>query len=91
MAYFHVDHKTPVARAGSNRISNLQLICGPCNTRKGALTDSEFRRRYKLTPSRKVKEPPQKVIPQKYFEEISKTIATRKVKQRRKREDDWFW
>ena len=46
--YLHVDHKTPVARDGSDRMSNLQLLCSPCNTRKGDMTDGEFRRRYKL-------------------------------------------
>lgn len=31
-----VEHIHPKARGGSNRISNLTLACGPCNTKKGA-------------------------------------------------------
>ncbi|WP_429037973.1 HNH endonuclease, partial [Aeromonas media] len=32
----------PKARGGSNRISNLTLACGPCNTKKGARSIEEF-------------------------------------------------
>jgi 5-methylcytosine-specific restriction endonuclease McrA len=32
----HLDHKTPLARGGSNGIENLQWLCGPCNESKGA-------------------------------------------------------
>ena len=36
------DHKTPISRGGKNSISNLQLVCDPCNTIKAELTDEEF-------------------------------------------------
>ena len=91
MAYFDVDHKKPVAKGGKNRITNLQLLCRPCNARKGKMTDGEFRRRYKLTPSTKAKGPPSRVIPQKHFEGISATTSKRKAKasaKRRKEEQD---
>ncbi len=31
-----IDHICPRARGGSNRVSNLTLACGPCNTKKAA-------------------------------------------------------
>lgn len=39
---FHIDHKTPVSRGGSNEIDNLQLLCADCNLRKSSLTHEEF-------------------------------------------------
>lgn len=32
---FHLDHRTALSKGGQNDISNLQILCGPCNTRKG--------------------------------------------------------
>ena len=42
-----IDHKFPVSRGGGNEWSNLQLLCIPCNMRKGIQSDAEFRRRYR--------------------------------------------
>ncbi len=88
--YMHLDHKTPLARGGPDRTSNYQLLCGPCNNRKGDMTDGEFRRKYKLTPAREADGPPTRAIPQSYFEEITKQVAARKAKRRRKNEDLWW-
>lgn len=32
----HYDHVIPWSRGGANTASNIQLLCGPCNRRKGA-------------------------------------------------------
>lgn len=53
-----IDHKKPVQREGSDNVRNLQVLCPPCNKRKGNQTDQEFRRRYReLLP--KTKQPPE--------------------------------
>jgi hypothetical protein len=41
-APLQVEHITPRARGGSNRVSNLTLACEPCNQAKGNRTASEF-------------------------------------------------
>lgn len=33
---YHVDHRIPLARGGSNGIENIVIACPPCNLRKGA-------------------------------------------------------
>lgn len=37
-----VEHIHAKARGGTNRVSNLTLACGPCNTKKGARDIAEF-------------------------------------------------
>jgi 5-methylcytosine-specific restriction endonuclease McrA len=39
---YHVDHKQPVSRGGSNWPENLACTCQSCNLSKGAQTESEF-------------------------------------------------
>lgn len=36
------DHRTPLARGGTNRIDNIVAACFRCNHRKGQQTEEEF-------------------------------------------------
>lgn len=39
---FHVDHIVPVCKGGPNDRRNLQLLCAPCNMKKGAQDPIQF-------------------------------------------------
>lgn len=39
----HADHRTPLARGGSNWIANIAPACAPCNLKKNRRTESEYR------------------------------------------------
>ena len=78
--YLEIDHKYPVSRGGNDKIDNLQLLCTPCNMRKGIQSDEEFRRRYQrlLPADGSIPSPP---IPQDSFsEETQYTRAPKAVR-----------
>lgn len=46
---FHLDHKRAKSKGGRDEKDNLQLLCGPCNSRKGAKDESECPWMYKFS------------------------------------------
>ena len=82
----HVDHKLPFARGGKETPKNMQLLCAPCNTRKGALTDGEFRKRFKAVLPATL--PPARPIPLSKFEGVAKDVAVSKAKVAKKQRQD---
>ncbi|MEO0375533.1 MAG: HNH endonuclease [Cyanobacteria bacterium P01_A01_bin.17] len=43
-----IDHINPLAKAGTNDISNLQTLCASCNSKKKHRFDPRFQRRFDL-------------------------------------------
>ena len=52
VAPLEVDHRIPLKRGGTNRLENIIPACGPCNRRKGQLTEAEFRARMAMERER---------------------------------------
>ena len=46
---FHLDHRKPRSKGGRDEKENLQLLCGSCNSRKGAKDERECMWMYKFS------------------------------------------
>ena len=83
---FEIDHMTPVKRGGSNDMDNLQGLCKPCNKRKWAITDREFRVRYaRLVPATPLTPPPDPVSQPAFTRETLRTDEPAAVRRLRRR------
>jgi CRISPR/Cas system Type II protein with McrA/HNH and RuvC-like nuclease domain len=78
--YLEVDHKYPLSRGGGNEVGNLQLLCTPCNMRKGIQSDEEFRRRYRRLLPADGSIPHHPILQDDFTNETKRTKAPREVR-----------
>ena len=83
---FEIDHLDPARRGGPNDPDNLQALCKPCNRRKWAMTDREFRKRYaRLVPATALTPPPYPVSQAAFTRETLRTDEPAALRRLRRR------
>ena len=91
-----IDHRTPLARGGSNDRRNLHLLCRTCNLRKGTKTDREFRQAYRNAGVPRTRTAPNRAIRQSSLAAAGKKTEAARRKDRRAAQnrdplEGWRW
>lgn len=78
---FQVGHNKAVARGGSDNISNLRPICGPCNRGMGTMSIEKYREKYFTNKSSMSKKEPRTSEKKVTKRDLLKNLATSKLEK----------
>jgi len=79
-AKYHVDHKNPIAKGGSNRKSNLVIACSDCNSSKGDKRMPEWLRNLRASKKSSKKTLYRKIIKNNKGKRSSLAKSVRRVR-----------
>ena len=82
---YHVDHKNPIAKGGSNRKSNLVIACAACNSSKGDKRLPEWLRKIRSSKKSSRKTLYRKIIKHNKGKRSSIAKAIRRVRDSKNR------